>query len=221
MDDSRCGIGGAGERAGHEGPVMPCPYVGLRGDRRIWTGRPRQCAVSPSLLGAVPAESSASWASTALWTLPWTWLASIRSMVPSASGTARTPGLDPREAQGNTLDLGEIADLAQLRRPWESIHRTLSMPRQRPDPAIVRQGPAATGGMSARSLAGGPRQPAAWRTRSRMRASTSGVISRIANDVAHIGPSSSFASGWKPNVAYRTLNFPASWKKQIDLPPLK
>ena len=33
-------------------------------------------------------------------------------------------------------------------------------------------------------------------------------------------PSSRFASGWKPNVAYRTLNLLAAWKKQITFPSL-
>ena len=33
-------------------------------------------------------------------------------------------------------------------------------------------------------------------------------------------PSSRFAAPSKPNVAYRDLNFAASWKKQMTLPSL-
>ena len=43
-------------------------------------------------------------------------------------------------------------------------------------------------------------QPAAFVMRSAMRFSTAGVSLITANSVAHISPSSSFASGWKPIV---------------------
>ena len=49
-------------------------------------------------------------------------------------------------------------------------------------------------------------QPTAFLMSSAIRASTFGVSFVTANSVAHISPSSSFASGWKPTVEYRTRN---------------
>ena len=63
-------------------------------------------------------------------------------------------------------------------------------------------------------------QLAAFFTSSAMRASTRSVSFVTANAIGHISSSSILASGWKPNVEYRTLNFEAGWKKQITLPSL-
>ena len=62
-------------------------------------------------------------------------------------------------------------------------------------------------------------QLTAFFTSAAIRASASGVSSTRAKAVGHIAPSSRLASGWKPNVAYLTLNFEAAWKKQTILPP--
>src|SRR3954453_12179860 len=63
-------------------------------------------------------------------------------------------------------------------------------------------------------------QLTAFLTISAMRASTSAFNSVSANEVGHISPSSRFALSLKPSVAYRLLNFCASWKKQTTLSPL-
>ena len=69
-------------------------------------------------------------------------------------------------------------------------------------------------------VAGQALSPTAFFTSSAIRASTAGVSSVTAKATGHISPSSSRASGWKPNVEYRTLNFEAGWKKQMILPSL-
>src|SRR6266576_6129178 len=51
-------------------------------------------------------------------------------------------------------------------------------------------------------------------------ASSAVVNSFSAKPVGHMWPSSRFALSLKPNVAYRVLNFCASWKKQTTLPSL-
>src|SRR6266567_3465621 len=48
--------------------------------------------------------------------------------------------------------------------------------------------------------------------------STSAVNFFRAKDVGQMSPSSRFAAGTKPNVAYLDLNFCAAWKKQMILP---
>src|SRR4051794_9313766 len=48
--------------------------------------------------------------------------------------------------------------------------------------------------------------------------STAGVSLASAYDVGHRSPSSRLADWSKPKVAYRDLNFAASWKKQRTLP---
>src|SRR5204863_5641974 len=48
--------------------------------------------------------------------------------------------------------------------------------------------------------------------------STSAVNLFRAKDVGQMSPSSRFAAGTKPNVAYLALNFSAAWKKQMILP---
>src|SRR6266540_7157618 len=50
--------------------------------------------------------------------------------------------------------------------------------------------------------------------------SSAAVNSVRAYEVGHMSPSSRLAASWKPNVAYRALNFAASWKKHTTLPPL-
>src|SRR6266511_26376 len=50
--------------------------------------------------------------------------------------------------------------------------------------------------------------------------SSAAVNSVRAHEVGHMVPSSRFAASWKPNVAYRALNFAALWKKQTILPSL-
>jgi len=52
-------------------------------------------------------------------------------------------------------------------------------------------------------------QPTALQTSAAILASASGVSSRRAKEVAHIGPSSSFAGSLNPKVAYRALNLAA------------
>src|SRR2546430_4383094 len=48
--------------------------------------------------------------------------------------------------------------------------------------------------------------------------STSAVNLFRAKDVGQMSPSSRFAAGTKPKVAYLALNFSAAWKKQMILP---
>src|SRR5215210_2412210 len=55
-------------------------------------------------------------------------------------------------------------------------------------------------------------QRTAFFTRAAIRASSLGVNSVSANEVAHMAPSSRFAVSLKPNVAYLELNFCALWK---------
>lgn len=61
---------------------------------------------------------------------------------------------------------------------------------------------------------------AARLTSSTIRTSLSGVSASSAKATGHIGPSSSVAACWKPNVEYRALNFALAWKKQMTLPSL-
>src|SRR5579859_1105882 len=58
----------------------------------------------------------------------------------------------------------------------------------------------------------------AFFTRVPICASSAAVSFVSAKATGHMVPSSRPASGWKPNVAYLTLNFEAAWKKQITLP---
>ena len=67
---------------------------------------------------------------------------------------------------------------------------------------------------------GGPAQSAALFTSAPIFASSAAVSSFSANEVAHMAPSSRFASSLKPSVAYLALNFLALWKKHTTLPPL-
>ncbi len=60
----------------------------------------------------------------------------------------------------------------------------------------------------------------AFFTSAAIRFSSAAVSFVSAKDVGHMLPSSRFASGWNPNVAYLTLNFDAAWKKQMIWPSL-
>ena len=60
----------------------------------------------------------------------------------------------------------------------------------------------------------------AFFTSSTIRFSAAGVSSVTAKATGKSSPSSTFASGWNPNVEYRTLNFDLGWKKQMVLPSL-
>src|SRR5947207_14255615 len=69
----------------------------------------------------------------------------------------------------------------------------------------------------------GPRhspQRAAFFTRAATFASAAGVISFSAYEIGHSSPSSRLALSLKPSVAYRDLNFAASWKNRTALPSL-
>ena len=77
--------------------------------------------------------------------------------------------------------------------------------------------------MASRAGRCGPRWPApgelgpqltAFFTSASIRASSAAVNSVRAKDTGHMAPSSSLASAWNSNVAYRTLNFEAGLKKQ-------
>ena len=57
-------------------------------------------------------------------------------------------------------------------------------------------------------------QPAACLTSSAIRFSPAVVKLVRAKATGHVCPSSTRASGWKPRVEYRTLNFDFDWKKQ-------
>lgn len=61
-------------------------------------------------------------------------------------------------------------------------------------------------------------QPTAIFTSAVILASTAGVISVSAYALGHIEPSSRWALSLKPRVAYLTLNFARSWKKQMSCP---
>src|SRR6476469_7977107 len=63
-------------------------------------------------------------------------------------------------------------------------------------------------------------QLTAFFTSLRIFASSAAVSSVSAKAVGHMEPSSSFAASLKPNVAYLSLNFPASRKKHTTLPSL-
>lgn len=64
------------------------------------------------------------------------------------------------------------------------------------------------------------RQPTAFLSSATIRASSAAVSCVSANATGHTCPSSSFALSLKPIVAYRVLNFFASWKWQTTLPSL-
>src|SRR6185437_7710317 len=63
----------------------------------------------------------------------------------------------------------------------------------------------------------GVSQPSAFFSSAAMRFSTSAFMVLSAYDVGHMAPSSSVALSVKPKVAYRSLNFSASLKKQTTL----
>jgi hypothetical protein len=63
-------------------------------------------------------------------------------------------------------------------------------------------------------------QPTAFFTRALIRVSSAAVSFVSANATGHMEPSSSLALSLKPNIAYRSLNFPASRKKQTTFPSL-
>ena len=63
-------------------------------------------------------------------------------------------------------------------------------------------------------------QPTAFFTRALIRVSSAAVSFVSANATGHIEPSSSLALSLKPSIAYLSLNFPASRKKQTTFPSL-
>src|SRR5207249_3614450 len=63
-------------------------------------------------------------------------------------------------------------------------------------------------------------QPTAFFTSAPILASSAAVTFVSAKATGHMEPSSSFAVSLKPNIAYRSLNFPALRKKQTTLPSL-
>src|SRR5437773_8427064 len=63
-------------------------------------------------------------------------------------------------------------------------------------------------------------QPTAFFTSAPILASSAAVNFVSAKATGHMEPSSSFAVSLKPNIAYRSLNFPALRKKQTTLPSL-
>src|SRR5204863_6709191 len=63
-------------------------------------------------------------------------------------------------------------------------------------------------------------QPTAFFTSARIFASSAAVSFDSAKATGHMEPSSSLALSLKPNIAYRSLNFPALRKKQTTLPSL-
>src|SRR6266516_6388788 len=65
---------------------------------------------------------------------------------------------------------------------------------------------------------GGVHQPTAFLTSAAILASSAAVNFVSAKAIGHMEPSSSFAVSLKPNIAYRSLNFPALRKKQRTLP---
>src|SRR4029079_11729534 len=127
-------------------------------------------------------------------------------------------GRDRVEHQGalaRTRDAGEHGQ-PPLRDLDADVLEVVDARALNPDQVVLVRGLRRRGHLR---LDGAP-QLAAFLTSSVIRASALGVSSVTANATGHISPSSMRASGWKPSVEYRTLNFDFPWKKQMTLPSL-
>src|SRR5262249_29173097 len=123
-----------------------------------------------------------------------------------------------RQGVGGDREPDEEAELAGRGRPH-------GKPRDRDDAHAVAEG----GDAEARQQPPGARvseqraigvrdQFTACFTSAAIRFSSAAVSFVSAKAIGHMEPSSRFAVSLKPNIAYRSLNFPASRKKQTTLP---